>query len=442
MARGRALARSTQVQRALHTWRLAVAAAAPAFLFAACNERLAGDGLDGSLLDAGALLDASDLETITVLEAGATDRQPAEHALRWLRREVELEADGRSAPLTFELAGREGETFALRTYAVDATESRALCFQLEEVRADAHIWVPQASTPDYGDYCTRCEQPVAVGSGYGLFILPSAASTPAVVRTIELRVALRDCLTLAPLSAAAARPRKLVVESATSAAPARDARLVLPVVIVEATPQTFGSEGARLERVFSRMREIWSVAGIELALRGPFALARPLSPVVYGATDRSALSALALGAEALAAQAGVELSAPRIVLTPCLVRDDPLRGGFSQPLALTAHLPGGFGVHEEPDGIFVAGERCGGLTPAALYAESETLAAVLSHELGHYLGLFHVRESDGREDRLSDTSGDTANLMQTQPSAGATSLTESQIRIARRHLALAVPERE
>jgi hypothetical protein len=211
-------------------------------------------------------------------------------------------------------------------------------------------------------------------------------------------------------------------------------------VIVEATPHTF-TAGAQRGQVFARLREIWSAAGIDLALRGPFELPRPIAPVVYSASERAALSALERDAKALARRAGVESAAPIIVLTPCLVREDPLGHGLTEPLATTAHLPGGFAVGDEPDGIFVAGERCGGLTPGSGYLESESFAVVLAHELGHYLGLFHVRESDGREDVLADTSPSAPNLMQSQPNASATALADSQISIARRHAALAVTNR-
>jgi hypothetical protein len=230
----------------------------------------------------------------------------------------------------------------------------------------------------------------------------------------------------------------LVVQSASYAAPARDTQLVLALSIALATPYAFDG-GAVLEDAFARVREIWRAAGIELALRGPVTLVRSAAPVVYSATDRQSLSVLAHAANAAARDAGVEPEAALLVLTPCLVRQDASAQGISQPLATTTHLPGGFGAADEPDGIFVAAERCGGLTPAARYLDSASLAAVMAHELGHYLGLFHVQESDGREDTLPDTRVDEPSLMQAMPSAQATKLTESQIQVARRHPALAVP---
>jgi hypothetical protein len=121
------------------------------------------------------------------------------------------------------------------------------------------------------------------------------------------------------------------------------------------------------------------------------------------------------------------------VFTPCLLRDDAISHGRSEPLAFTPHIPGGFGLGAEPDLIFVAAERCEGLEPGPRFLDPDTLGAVLAHELGHYFGLFHVLEQDGREDNLSDTSPDRLNLMQAMPSPDAVTLSDSQIHIARRH---------
>jgi hypothetical protein len=57
----------------------------------------------------------------------------------------------------------------------------------------------------------------------------------------------------------------------------------------------------------------------------------------------------------------------------------------------------------------------------------------MAHELGHYLGLYHVQESDGRQDTLSDTSPEHSNLMQAMPSPDAITLSQAQVRVARRH---------
>jgi hypothetical protein len=82
-------------------------------------------------------------------------------------------------------------------------------------------------------------------------------------------------------------------------------------------------------------------------------------------------------------------------------------------------------------------ESCGGLTPQPRFLGPEPLGAVIAHELGHFLGLYHVLEADGTEDQLVDTDPHAPNLMQRMPSADATSLSPEQVRVMRRHLALA-----
>jgi hypothetical protein len=127
-----------------------------------------------------------------------------------------------------------------------------------------------------------------------------------------------------------------------------------------------------------------------------------------------------------------------LVLTPCLRRLDLISSGQTEPWALTPHLPGGAAVGDEPDQIFIAAERCEGLSPAARFSDAAQLGSIMAHELGHYLGLYHVAEPDGREDALPDTDMSDANLMRATPSPTATELSITQIAIARRHSAFAV----
>jgi hypothetical protein len=73
---------------------------------------------------------------------------------------------------------------------------------------------------------------------------------------------------------------------------------------------------------------------------------------------------------------------------------------------------------------------------AAIQGDSATLAHVMAHEGGHYLGLFHTSEFFGGEDPLSDTPtgqrGDT-NLM--YPAVGGgTQLTPQQGRVMHNHV--------
>jgi hypothetical protein len=210
-------------------------------------------------------------------------------------------------------------------------------------------------------------------------------------------------------------------------------RLQLPVSIVIASAHAFAADPTLLASALEPLRATWSVADIELTFAAQLTIDPPATPVSYAANDRTQLIALTRAAHAALDAQHISRSWPIIVLTGCLRRQDVLTGGQTEPLAITPHIPGGFGLNDEPDLIVIAAERCEGLVPGPRFLDAETLGAVLAHELGHYFGLYHVIESDGRQDRLSDTSPDQSNLMQMAPSPDALTITDGQRQIARRH---------
>lgn len=365
----------------------------------------------------------------TVVDAGV---QPT--AIEWSSTSARLEPDGRTEPVAFD-ARDTPAVLGVRAYAESTAVSSTLCFQLEDVVvAGDQTWVPTAAPRDYDDYCETCAQRVGAGAGYGFFGLPSGAEPPIALGEVHLRVALRDCLLLTPLDASAARPGELRVDYAAWRAPASEQELRLRLRVVNASRHALADDPQLLERALVLVREIWAPAAIELSFADVIEIDPEPGPLRYSAEDRRSL--VALGARAQEASAA-EADWPLLVIAPCLQRDDVLTGGKTEPRALSSHGLGGYAVHGETDAMFVAGERCGGLTPAPEFFEEGTLAAIIAHELGHYLGLYHVAESDGRQDRLVDTSPEQPNLMRAVPSAAATELSRSQIEIARRHMLFA-----
>ena len=357
--------------------------------------------------------------------------------MQWARQRMALNSDARTNDVALSLHG-SARVFGLRAFAQDVELSSRLCFQLEDVVVDDSApWVGNPTSDDFGDFCTRCSQRVSVGAGYGLFVLPSSDDDSSALGEVRLRVALRDCTTLTPLSAAEPQPMQLVIDHAAWVPPPPGMVMRLPLTIVLASPIAFESEPALLQAALQRARSVWLPAGIDLDFADPIEIDPPASAVEYSTADRRSLSLLAHRARAALPAQASERAWPVVVIAPCLRRTDVVTSKRSEPLATTPHIPSGSGVYDEADMIFVAGERCAGLEPAPNFSDATTLGVLIAHELGHFLGLYHVLEADGRADALHDTESDALNLMRAVPSASALELTPSQIRVVRRQIPFA-----
>lgn len=342
---------------------------------------------------------------------------------------VPIAADGATDLLRFALPA-PARVFALRAYPPDW--SGALnCFALRDVVVnDADAWVGADSAAESGEFCSACAERVAVGSGYGFFVLPSAADTT-LIESVSARLRLYDCLTLTAARRSPLSPSELDVSLASWLPPSVSAKLQLPLAVVVASRHV-----SELPRALETVQQIWVAAGIQIMPEPSLEIAAPEQAVVFSAVDHAALVDLSQRARA-ALSSSRDAHWPVVVLTPCLRRSDLITHGQTEPWAITPHVPGGAAVGDEPDQLFVAAERCGGLSAAALWSDPAQLGTVIAHELGHYLGLFHVAEADGREDALADTDVSDANLMRATPSPAATQLSASQIAIVRRHSAFA-----
>ena len=358
--------------------------------------------------------------------------------LEWQSTRASLDADGLSQRVSFAFT-HGTRAFALRAHVSGATGILP-CFALEDVVVNGdRSWVGSATVADYGDYCTQCAQRVSVGTGYGLYMLPSAADGGIELTSVSARVALRQCSTLTPQPRAAlGSPGELIVELEAWQPPPEDEPLRLPIAVVVATRYGLASDASLLPEALARLQDIWAAAHIELDFAARVEVTPPTAVLEYSATDHTALDALAQAAGAALSGRAHDPRWPVMILGPCLRRIDVISGGQSQPWAYTPHLPGGSSAAAAPDAIFIATERCEGLSPLPSFDASAQLGAVMAHELGHYLGLYHVLEADGRPDDLSDTIASEHNLMQATPSASAIALSYSQIDIARRHNAFAV----
>lgn len=107
-----------------------------------------------------------------------------------------------------------------------------------------------------------------------------------------------------------------------------------------------------------------------------------------------------------------------VVIGPCLQQQSAF--GLHRVAGITPRIPGGAGP---ADAVFIARTHCD--FADALPFSAEELARLTAHEIGHYLGLEHTEEQNGREDDLPGTTN--RNLMHRIPlTATATGLTTEQ----------------
>lgn len=421
-----------------------------ALLLTSCREEARDPEQDAQPNDASshadAALDAAESgptadDSSTPLEASSAQTDADADAsvpLRWHSLSLVYDTTPRTQAVEL-LFAPATESVTLRVSAATGAPDPNLCFALEEVWANTdERWVDAPDVDDYDEYCRHCTQRVSVSPGYGLFALPSNTQARSTLERLRLRVALRECDTLLPWPQQAARPAGLQLEWAESAAVREQDPVALEVGVVLASERAFpsGVNDPQLREALALTAEVLRQASIEVTWRGPIAVQAPANEAVrFGPGQRAPLDTLATSARA--ALGKLDARAMLVVLTPCLIQDDLLSGSPRQLGGYTPHLPGGFGLTGAADGAFVAVESCGGLPPPPRFLSAAPLAAVIAHELGHMLGLYHVMDAGGQEDQLADTQPSVPNLMQRMPSAGATALSPEQIRVVRRHLALA-----
>lgn len=319
----------------------------------------------------------------------------------------------------------------------------AACVQIDSLVDEAgRPWVtPPAVAEDDGAYCVSCPQRVAVGAGQGFYVLPSRDVPLPATQVLRLRAAVRDCETFEPrapdLSSGA--PEQLSIEA-----------MPLPEVDEER------SGVVRLELLLSRASAFYpkdadrgvlrqAVARVNDALR-PGALRVEVAVVRrLDATDATVLEFERGRQEALPGVfaevrrcdgSTVQTQEPLvpILFAGCLEEHVPLLGRKEFPSGFTTHIPGGYPAEGRADGIVIASRLCGEAAPLIPWTAS-SLGRVIAHELGHYLGLYHSVEADGRTDQLDDT--DEANLMNyASMPFPEHDFSRGQLRVMRRHPAV------
>ena len=120
-----------------------------------------------------------------------------------------------------------------------------------------------------------------------------------------------------------------------------------------------------------------------------------------------------------------------IVISGCSYFNVAPSGLRREPFGFTHRIPGGFSFGDQ-DYVLLRTRECG-FSKAPSYLPSKLWARIVAHEIGHYLGLFHTMELDGRRHHLGSIGNH--NLMNHSPTqqGSGTKLTARQRIVARSH---------
>ncbi len=315
------------------------------------------------------------------------------------------------------------------------------CVQLDTVKDPAGLpWVtPSSSGMDLGSFCQSCPQRVSVGAGSGFYVLPSNDRPPPRAERLQIRVALRDCETFLPVApGTAGLPSSLRLQALPLQPPAAGQEGVIRLALAF-TPGSvfFDREDANdtLEQAVQIMNQTLRPGRLRIEVTRTRRLSTGLEPLSLTPGNVRELERV-LGMLSTCPNgrpASLSREVP-VIFAGCLLEEDPVSHRTERPLGRVTHIPGGITPMQGLDGIFLTGAHCD--PPGArLDWPATTVARLLTHELGHFLGLYHSVEMDGVQDDLSDTGAD--NVMFFNPLAtAAQGFSPGQFEVIRRHPAV------
>lgn len=340
---------------------------------------------------------------------------------------VPATAWGAPARVTFDERGVSDEVTVAAGFVALTLDDPARCVQVETARVGSRPLVEAGSR---GAFCTGCSLRQSVGVGGALFPFPPAplwGEGPFAVT-----FGLRDCATWTPAvrGDAALGGSLRLIAARGSIAP--EPRAVLRVDVASFGDVWTRSPGAPEALLRAATAEL-SDARVTLRLAARCALPAPADALLVEdhAHDEVARWTALARARCPAMEPAENDPRATLLVVPCARQRERISGITGPVDGYTTHTPGGALAREVPDAV-VLSAGCGATLPE-IDGAPLGLGRVLAHELGHLLGLYHVREADDVEDAIGDTHTDD-NLMNRRPTlAGARGLTPQQAEVARRH---------
>ncbi|MCH9680524.1 MAG: hypothetical protein K0V04_03740 [Deltaproteobacteria bacterium] len=279
---------------------------------------------------------------------------------------------------------------AVRSVPLDATTGDAVaCHRVMRAQwSSGEIVVPEQGTaPSDG------HQHLVPGPGAGVFVMSTNVEPLHEADTLELELGLFDCGLAIPASRARfpGMPRTVRVDVASEPEPTESSpTATVAVRLARAADSGWGpmAEDPALWDAWAVAVERFADIGIELRLEAELEL--PDAGVTEYGADMIGLASLQQHVHAQLQADPTDARFVPVALVRCLDYEDPTATSRSRPVGQATRIPGSLADAATPSLVVLAGGDCQAGPDATLIHDPARYGVVLAHEIGHYLGLFHV----------------------------------------------------